>query len=245
MKIMTLNTWQESGEWEKRWEVTLEGMSQFQPEIAVFQELFNRSWAAEVQKRAGFASLVFPSESCGLALLTQYPVGSWGIKQLPPSPLEEYSRYVLWAELKVQGGPLVILNTHLSWKLEDGVTRKRQVKELLQVVREKASRAESILVGDLNSPPNSLEIEELIQEGKFRDLFKKMHPGEAGFSWNNRNPYAGGSFHKMPDRRIDYILARGSGGLLKNLLRCDLVFTEPNSKGVWASDHFGLLAEFK
>ena len=100
------------------------------------------------------------------------------------------------------------------------------------------------MVGDLNTPPDSPEIKTLVEGGDFADLYHKFHPGEAGFSWDNQNPYAGNCEHKMPDRRIDFVLTRGDGKLLKQPLRCDLIFTRPNEAGVFASDHYALLAEF-
>ncbi len=245
MKVLTLNTWQELGPWQERWEVTLRGLEQFEPEILAFQELFNRSWALEVQKRTGLPTLIFPEEPAGLVVLSRYPATAWGVSQLSQSPLEEYFRYLLWVELKVRGAPLFFFNTHLSWKLEDGATRRKQVGEVLELIQAKAGEREVVLVGDLNAPPDSPEIQRLILEGKFVDLFHEFHPQEAGFSWDNRNPYAGNSEHKMPNRRIDYVLARRSGALLKKPSRCDLVFTSPNRKGFWASDHFGVVAGFE
>lgn len=221
------------------------GLGRFRPHVAAFQELFNRSWAETVQRRAGFSRLIFPEDNCGLALYANLPVVSWGIQRLTQSPLEEYFRSVLWAELKTADKTFYFFNTHLSWKLEDGATRRKQVEEVLQVVEEKSSGKEALLVGDLNAPPDAEEIKRLIREGRFRDTFRLTHPGEAGLSWEHRNAYVAGSQHQMPDRRIDYILARGAGPLLKNLKSCDLIFTAPDSKGFWASDHFGLLAEFQ
>ena len=245
MKILTLNTWQERGPWQERWEVVFEGLRKFRPDIAGFQELFDRSWAEEVGKRIGLSNLVFPKEYCGLVIFSRYPVLDWGIVQLSSSPLEEYLRHVLWAKLKVGDDQLVIFNTHLSWQLEDSATRQKQVSEVLQLVRKKASVKEALIMGDLNAPPNSSEIRWFLQEGNLKDLFYKMHADEPGYSWDNRNIYAGGAQHKLPDRRIDYILAYHSGPLLKNLISCDLVLTEPNAQGIWASDHFGMSAEFK
>ena len=245
MKILTLNTWQERGPWKERWEITLQGLEKFQPEIACFQELFNPDWAREVQKRARFPTLLFPKEICGLAVFSHYSARSWGAVELPQSSLEEYSRFVLWAELVAGKSSIFLFNTHLSWQLEDGATREKQVEAILRIMNEEVRGQEVILTGDLNAPPDSPEIRQLIREGKFRDLFVEKHPGEAGFSWNHRNPYVAGAEHKLPDRRIDFILTKGEGPLLKDLHSCDLVFAEPASQGVWASDHFGVLAEFQ
>lgn len=245
MKILTLNSWQEKGPWRERWEVTFAGLEQFLPDIACFQELFNQEWAQEVRKRTSFKTLLFPQEPCGLVLCTNYAVKSWGAVTLPKSPLEDYFRYALWAELSVKGKKLFLFNTHLSWMLEDGASRRKQTEELLKLVREKAGREGSILVGDLNAPRESPEIDGFIEQGQFRDLFFEKHPKESAFTWNNQNPYAAAAFHKLPDRRIDFILARHSSPLLENLVSCDLVFTRPHREGVWASDHSGVLAEFR
>ena len=123
MKILTLNTWQEKGPWQDRWELTFQGVDRFRPEIAGFQELFNASWAQEIKKQARFSNCIFSDEKCGNVLYSQYPVRSWGVVTLAKSPLEEYFRSVLWVELDIRGTRLFIFNTHLSWMLEDGDTR--------------------------------------------------------------------------------------------------------------------------
>ena len=248
MKILTLNTWQERGPWQERWEIILEGLGRFQPDLVAFQEVFNSSWAREVQKRTGFFTLLDGSEKGGLVLCARYPAKRWGTFQLTASPIEEYSRYALWAEFDVQGEALFVLNTHLSWQLEDSATRQKQIEDILRLIPEKIAGEKMfqqgfLLMGDLNTPPDSPEIQGLLREGKFRDLFGEKHPNEAGPSWDNRNPYAAGSGHELPDRRIDYLLARGRSRLLQRLVSCDLVYTQPNAQGIWATDHFGVLAE--
>ena len=245
LKILTLNTWQERGPWEERWKVIFQEIEETGPDIVVFQELFNSAWAGEIQKRTGFPTLIFPEEGSGLALYTHFSVKSQGLVKLAKSPLEDYGRYVLWAQLDLKGHELFIVNTHFSWLLEDGESRKKQAEQVLTLIREKSPQGESLLMGDLNSTRHSAEISWLIREGGFRDLFFDKHGHESGFTWDNRNPYTAGAEHKLPDRRIDFVLARGSGPLLKNLASCDLAFTQPNAQGIWASDHFGVLAEFK
>ncbi len=245
MKVLTLNTWQDRGPWKERWEITLDGIRRFRPNLVGFQELFNESWAKEVQKRSGFKSVLYQDDKCGNALYANDTVKNWGTITLVKSPLEDYGRYVIWSELEVQGNKLFVFSTHLSWMLEDGATRRKQVEEILELIEKKNPKGESILMGDLNSPPDSAEIKYLIQKGNFRDLFDETHPGDPRITWDNRNPYVADAAHQLPDRRIDYILARGKGPLLKNLISCDLVFTKANSAGVWASDHYGVMAEFK
>jgi len=244
LKILTLNTWQERGPWQSRWKMILEGVRQIKPDIIAFQELFNDSWALQVRKAAGYTAMVFPEYHSGLVLYSNLTVLRHGEGALTPSPLEDYGRYFLWAEFEAAGEKLLFFNTHFSWKLEDGASRKRQAGELVKFIRDTAKETPAVLAGDLNAPPDSEEIQRLIREGNFTDVFQLLNPHEKGFTWDNRNPYAAGANHDLPDRRIDQILVRGQGKCLGQPYVCSLVFTEPQD-GVWASDHFGVLAEFR
>lgn len=245
MKILTLNTWQECGDWQKRWEVILSGLDQFKPDIVGFQELFNGSRAGEIKKRAQFPHCLFKDEKCGQVLYSRFPVKEWGVEPLTRSPLEEYGRSLLWAGLEVKKEKLFVFNTHFSWMPEDGATRTKQAEEVLEWILRLAPQGESVLMGDLNAPCHSPEIGTFIRRGEFHDLYFEKHPHDSGFTWDNRNPYVAQSEHKLPDRRIDFILTHKPVRFLKDLASCEIVFTKSNVKGFRASDHYGVLAEFK
>jgi exonuclease III len=115
--------------------------------------------------------------------------------------------------------------------------------------------ADSGLVILSKLPPKSNEIYRMTIKSPFEtywryalcaelliDTYETLHPGAAGFTWNSRNLFA--QYHRpvLPDRRIDYILA--DARLAKNLKRCEIVFDTPDALGIFASDHFGVLAEF-
>lgn len=245
MKILTLNTWQERGPWQKRWELILAGLREYQPSVAAFQELFNPDWAAEVSKKAGYRHWLFPKAHSGLVIYSDYPVLTSGEHKLSSSPLEDYGRSLLWAEIKAPAGIFYFFNTHLSWKPEDGDSRRRQLGEILAVMRERAGQNDCVLVGDLNATPHSPEVTWFRTQGRFTDIFARLNPGAEGFTWDNRNYYAGHCEHKMPDRRIDQVLIRGRGPCLSRPAACRLVFNCSRTGGLWPTDHFGVLAEFK
>jgi len=246
MKILTLNTWQERGAWEERWQVIFEGVLKVKPDIIGLQEVFNADWAQEVTKRLGFSQLVFPSDPSGLMILSHFPVITWkSIKMKTKSPAEDYGRYGLFAKLRVGKKELTVWNTHLSWMLDEGGIREQQIGELLTFMQREASGRETVAMGDFNAPSGTTEIKKMTQEGSFTDAFASLHPNDPGLTWDNQNPYAGSSSHPLPDRRIDYIFIHQSSRLLKHLEAVDILFTQPDRNSIFASDHYGVLATFK
>ncbi len=150
MKILTLNTWQERGPWRDRWKIILKGLKEHAPDIVGFQEVFNSSWAYEIQAQAGYPYLVFPKEPSGLLFLSRFPVVSWKCLTLKTqSPTEDYLRYGLWMEVLWQERSLSCFNTHLSWRIPEGQIRENQVGELVSFIQEKAGYHPSLVMGDL------------------------------------------------------------------------------------------------
>lgn len=242
MKLLTLNAWHKSGPWKDRWEIIFRGLDKLQPDVTAFQELFDPDWAREVVKRSSYPYPVWRHASSGLVILSRLPVGRNDIYTMKcQSPFEDYSRHVLWTEVTWGSRGISIFNTHFSWKIEDGATRKAQVREAWEWIQRKAC-GEVILMGDMNAPPHSEEIAWLLKEGGFVDAFGSLHPKEPGYSWDNRNSFARSHRPPLPNRRIDFILVRGEE-LAENLSSCRLVFNEPDERGLFASDHFGVIAE--
>ncbi len=246
MKVLTLNTWQECGPWEKRWEVIFQGLDRYRPDVIGFQEVFNPAWAKTVMKRVGLPYLVFSPDPSGLMILSRFPVRQWNSYTMKTqSPTESYKRYALFAELEIEKSPFAVFNTHLSWKLDEGSTRENQVAELLAFMEAKASGLETLLMGDFNAPPKVPEIKRMLNPGGFKDTFGSVYPEAPGLTWDNRNPFAAGSSHPLPDRRIDYIFIRNASYLLSELVDSQIVFDQPGGDGIFASDHYGLLDLFK
>lgn len=244
MKVLTLNTWHKSGPWQERWRVILEGVRQLQPDVIAFQEVFDVAWRDTIADRAGFRYRALPgSTASGLVLLSRLPILSSELYTLSTrSPLEDCNRYILWAEVAWQGAALHLFDTHLSWHPQDQATRKAQVGELGRRMSEKGA-ADKLLMGDLNATPESEEIGRLLYETRLTDTFAAMNPSQAGTTWDRRNLFTSEQKPATPDRRIDYIFAAGNR-LVRALSSCRVVFDAPGPNGVFASDHYGVLAEF-
>lgn len=244
MKILTLNTWQECGPWRERWEIIFAGVEKMKPDILGFQEVFNPSWAEEIRKRTGYPALAFSEEPSGLLILSRFPVlRSECLTLKTRSPVEVYSRYVLFAEFKTEKGPLAVFNTHWSWQLTDSPVRQKQAEEFLEFTRQKAGDTASAAMGDFNATVWTPEIRKLKEAG-WEDAFVVLHPQTPGFTWDNANPYAFGSNHAMPDRRIDYIHTRRASEILGRPETAQVVYSEPDAANRFASDHYGVLVTF-
>lgn len=247
MRILTLNTWHNNGPWLQRRDALIQGIVRYAPDILLFQELFDADWSKELRARLGYPHLVLTEcAHSGLVVLSKLPPhGDQLYRMNTKSPFENYWRYALWAELSDGVHRVKIFNTHLSWELEDCATREAQVRELLSFIRNHLDRSEdafTIVAGDFNSTPDSAAMTWFLGRSALIDTYGTLHPGTAGFTWNSRNLFAQNHRPVLPDRRIDYILA--DARLAKNLKRCEIVFDTPDALGMFASDHFGVLAEF-
>jgi endonuclease/exonuclease/phosphatase family metal-dependent hydrolase len=248
MRILTLNTWHNNGPSSQRREALVERSIQYAPDILLFQELFDTDWSKELQARLAYPFLVSTeSARSGLVIISKLPPKSCEIYQMKTkSPFENYWRYALAAELSDGARELNVFNTHLSWELQDYRTREAQVRELWSLMQTRVQRPENgffIVTGDFNSTPDSPAMAWFLAQSRLIDTYGTLHPRATGFTWSNSNPFAQHHRPVLPDRRIDYIFA--SPSLAENRLKhCEVVFDRAGALGIFASDHFGLLADF-
>ncbi len=78
----------------------------------------------------------------------------------------------------------------------------------------------------------------------FQDAWETVHPGDPGPTFDARNPLVrAGEVATAVSRRIDVVLVRsGIHGPTLQVRSCARVLDEPVG-GVWASDHFGVVAD--
>ncbi|MEU6478146.1 endonuclease/exonuclease/phosphatase family protein [Streptomyces sp. NPDC047017] len=130
-----------------------------------------------------------PRRRYGTAILSRFPLLDPRNTPLPRSP-EGEQRGLLAADIAVRGTRLRFLTTHLEF-LSRG-ERLAQVAAINDLVD--ASRRPTVLVGDLNTTPDSEEITTLTR--RLRDTWPLAGHG-SGFTHEARTPTA----------RIDYVLA--------------------------------------
>jgi endonuclease/exonuclease/phosphatase family metal-dependent hydrolase len=110
-----------------------------------------------------------------------------------------------------------------------------------------------VLLGDFDDTPDSSSIR--FWTGRqslgdlsvaYRDAWEATHPGDPGHTFSPENPLVrAGEMPSELGRRIDYVMVRcGTHGPSLDVVDCRRVFDRPVD-GVWASDHFGVLADLR
>lgn len=212
IRVMTYNIQAGGGKLEN----VAEAIRALAPDIVAVQEV-DVHWsdrsafadqAAQLSKSLGvharFARIyrITPADSArppreyGVALLSQCPIVSFANHTLTrlstqeanaaPAPMPGF----LEATVNLNGATVRVFNTHLDYRT-DPVIRQQQVAEMLPIVG--GSRGPTLLLGDLNAPPQAAELQPLF--AKLKDVWSSLE--DPGFTY----PAA------LPVRRIDYILA--------------------------------------
>ncbi len=260
LRCLTLNLWGASPPLAARMAVVAQGLAQWQPDVVALQEVREvpselPNQAAALAQAAGYhqvfaAATPFGGGQEGLALLARDEILEHADLELPHARTDE-RRILLSARLRHGQGSVWVHTTHLNYRLTHGKQREDQVLALEASIAARASDTPQLLLGDFNARPESDEIRWLRglvtlagRRTYFQDAWDRLHPGEAGWTWARANPNTAKLAFLEPDRRLDYIFVtpmRGDGRA--TIHSCQMVFREPGAGEVFASDHFGLLAD--
>jgi len=141
------------------------------------------------------------------------------------------------ARLSVNGNWTSVATFHLESRLEDGLTRTKQ----LDAVFNRLGLGDAIVAGDFNFADGVRPESDHIP-GEFVDLWSAIHRNQPGFTWDVAlNPAAKeGSFPGETSGRIDRILLRSE---LWKGSEVKLMGEKPIGDGGnrYPSDHFGVV----
>ncbi len=228
--VSTWNVWFDKHHREERFAGLLDALRPLAPEIMGFQEVtlpFVRALqeAEWLQQQGYWLSAVDPN-NLGAVLVSRLQPLSVGWVTLPTA----MGRRLLVADFP---SGLKVGLVHLE-SLANEALRKQQLATAFATLR---SGFGSVLMGDFNFGDGSPESASLDPE--FLDTWTTAHPGEPGYTRDTlANPM--GRFGREDKReRLDRILVRG----LK-IVAVEMLGTAPLREGLFASDHFGLLARF-
>jgi endonuclease/exonuclease/phosphatase family metal-dependent hydrolase len=263
VRVATLNLWGRHGAWDERRSVLVDGLRELQPDLIAFQEAVVTDGYDQVADLLGASYNVAhqagrEAEGAGLSIASRWEVGEVWEETLRVTPRVDPSEVAV-AEILAPAplGTVLFAHHNPSWQLGFEHERELQAVAASRLVEDLLGKRELIshvvLVGDFNAAPDSASVRfwrGLQSLGDtsvcYRDAWESAHPGDPGHTFSPRNPLVltgGDNWQLELGRRIDYVMVRcGDHGPTLDVRACERIFEKP-VEGVWASDHFGVVAD--
>lgn len=173
--------------------------------------------------------------------------------------ISERSREVLpWTaavvvELETPVGSMVVAHHKPSWPFPFELERERQSVLVARALEGHIGSREvhAVVLGDFDATPDPASMS--FWRGRrpvdglsvcYQDAWEYVHPDDPGYTFDLANPLVRtGEVATAVTRRVDHILVRaGLHGPTLQVAECRRVLDAPVD-GVWASDHYGVLAD--
>ncbi len=240
IRVLSLNLWHDKGDWPRRRALIVDELRRLRPDVIALQEVLQRDGlrnqaedlGAALGYRVQFVSVDPPQAArrYGNALLTR--ARSRARDQRKLDPLDDY-RTAAHARVALgRTGAVEVYATHLHNDRQGGAIRARQVASLLDFVDATRGDGPVLIAGDFNSDADSPELNALA--ARYRDAYGSAHPQASA------DPAAHTTLNPayLPAQRIDHVFYDPQRF---ELVEAKIVL-DRSREGVWASDHFGMLA---
>jgi endonuclease/exonuclease/phosphatase family metal-dependent hydrolase len=261
MRVVAQNIWGHFGRWPERRGVLIDGLRDVEPDLVAFVESIKRDdYDQTVDLLGPDYHVVHQSEpgpdGIGVSIASRWPLAAvheLDLRLTSRTPKSQGPTLVAEILAPDSVGPLVFVAANPSWEL--GLERERELQAVAtarfveQLVADR--EAHVVLAGDFDAVPDAASIRFLAGHQSlegisvcYRDAWASVHGAEPGHTFTPRNPLvAAGETAWDIDRRIDYIFVRcNEKGPTLDILACARLF-DASLDGVWASDHFGVVAD--
>jgi endonuclease/exonuclease/phosphatase family metal-dependent hydrolase len=260
-RLLTCNVWGVGGDWNLRRAALVSGVEQLAPDLVLFQEsVLTDSYDQAADILGSDFQIVHSStreaDGMGIAIGSRWRVSSSRELDLKiASPRTgEFACTTLVVEVAAPApiGPLLVVNHFPDYQVNHEYERERQTVIAARAIEaECAGRAVHVVLGgDLDAEPDSASLQFLAGKRSidgmsvcYRNAWEITHAGERAATFSPANPNVPGDW---PFQWIDHLFIRtGPDGRPTLRVRaCELAFDEPIGN-VWASDHFGLVADLE
>jgi endonuclease/exonuclease/phosphatase family metal-dependent hydrolase len=262
LRVLTVNLLSpDHADWESRRRVLRAGVAQLQPDLVALQETVSGQGYDQAADLLGEEYAVVrhsqqSSDGVGAALASRWPLGEPHELDLRVTPRVDLPWCAAVAvEVDAPVGPVLFVHHKPTYHVGYSLERERQSVACARFVEGLVGDRDLhvVVAGDLDDTPDSASIRfwtgRQSLEGTsvaYRDAWEAVHPDEPGHTFSAENPLVhAGEMSLELGRRIDYVLVRcGIHGPTLDVADCRRVFDEPVD-GVWASDHFGVLADLQ
>jgi endonuclease/exonuclease/phosphatase family metal-dependent hydrolase len=248
--------------WADRQAALAAGLRALRPDLVAFQEALKSDDFDQAAELLGPGYHLAHQrrrepDGSGASLASRWPIREVREVDLHVTPRTDgvFPSVTVLAEVDAPDpvGPLLFANHNPNFELEfererelQAVTAARAIEQLVG-----GRRLHVVLAGDFNAGPDaaSLRFWHGLQslEGTsvcYQDAWERAHPGEPGHTFTPDNPMVSeGTWPQERGRRIDHVMVRcRDHGPTLEVAACARIFDQPVD-GVWASDHFGVVAD--
>jgi len=267
IRVLTLNLAARNGKWPERRSVLIKGIKALQPDLMAFQEVIKNGEYDQVTDLLGMGYYIThqknrTADGMGISIASRWPLGDVKELDLQVTPrTANFPAAALIAEVYTpDAGTLLFVNHFPNWQLNFEYERELQTVKTARFIEQyiEKNKLQVILVGDMDADPEASSIRFLSGRQSmdstsvcYRDAWESIHSDEAGHTFTPVNTFVSEQvikgtkpFRDWPFRRIDYIFVRFGehGGPALDIIACERIFYKPLNH-VWASDHFGLVAD--
>jgi endonuclease/exonuclease/phosphatase family metal-dependent hydrolase len=259
VRVVVQNLWGIRGDWEARRGVLSSGLRDLEPDLVALIEAIKTDEYDQVEDLLGAEFHVFHQQERepdgqGTSIASRWPLGAVHELDLHVTPrTRDFACATLVAEVLAPEpfAPLLFANHLPSWQLQFERERELQAVASARFLEELLERQEAhvVVAADFSSDPDAANVRFFTGrqslEGTsvcYRDTWESVHPNERGETSKTDNPLV--ADWDWPFKRLDYILVRcgDHGGPSLAVAGCERIFDDPVD-GVWASDHFGVVAD--
>jgi endonuclease/exonuclease/phosphatase family metal-dependent hydrolase len=261
VRVAFQNLWGIRGDWPARREVLKTGLERLSPELVAFAEAIKTDEYDQAADLLGpdyhlFHAAARHDNGDGASLASRWPLGELHELDLQVTARSaDFACTALVAEVRAPDPyrPLVFANHMPSWQLQFERERELQAVVTARFLEQLADGFDKhvVLAGDLTADPAAASVRFITGrqslEGTsvcYRDAWESVHGDEAGETYTKANALL--PDWDWPSTRIDYVFVRCGlhGGPTLEVKSCERIFAEP-VEGVWASDHFGVVANLE
>jgi endonuclease/exonuclease/phosphatase family metal-dependent hydrolase len=259
IRVLTCNIYAHHARWEDRRRVLIAGLAELKPDLVALQETIVAGEDDQAADILGSDFQVVHSgvreeDGQGVSIGSRWPIA--GVREVDLEAVSPrtgaFACTALLAEIEAPPpfGRLVLANHFPDYQVDHEYERERQTVAVARTIEAMLDERDGhvVVAGDLDAEPDAASLRFLMGKQSldglsvcYRNAWDSAHPGEPGHTFTPENPLAPAAW---PFRRIDHVLVRcgADGAPTLRTLACELAFDQPID-GVWASDHFGLVAD--
>ncbi|HOX29007.1 MAG TPA: endonuclease/exonuclease/phosphatase family protein, partial [bacterium] len=258
LKVMSINVRHNADFWEERFPLIADEIVRLAPDLIGFQEMQidinqSKTLLSLIAERAGpdgvqyerYDHLKTGKEMLwgeGVTIFSRFPIEKKAYTDL------EHGRPVILTRVKVNDDLSVdFYNTHLHHQGGDDV-RLAQARKLADFAANNDAGLFTFLTGDMNSSDDTGTISYYLAHS-FIDSYKALHGEDETKSIGNTSPVVISKSNTVQNfrNRIDYVFVKPPQSAEDKIKILDSVvcFKNSDSRGLYPSDHLGVMTTFE